>query len=57
MDILEKCISGNTDEVLKEREMSYENLTIQDCFILYHAYKIVSKCDGDSEKVKFMEEK
>lgn len=57
MSLLEKCISGNSDEVLKEREMSYKDLTMQDCFILYHAYKIVSECDGDNRKVKFMEEK
>lgn len=56
MSLLEKCISGKSDEVLKEREMSYKDLTMQDCFILYHAYKIVSECDGDSGKVKFMEE-
>ena len=36
--------------------MKYEDITIENCFILYHEKKIASECNADNKNIKFVEE-
>ena len=36
--------------------MKYEDITIENCFILYHEKKIASECNADKEEVIFCKE-
>lgn len=36
--------------------MKYEDITLEECFIKYHEYKIASIFDADKKEIKFMEE-
>lgn len=36
--------------------ISYENITLEECFTKYHVDKIACICDANNKIVKFMEE-
>ena len=33
--------------------MSYNNITLEECFIIYHASKTACLCDGDDKEIIF----
>lgn len=48
-----KCLSG---DVFQPHEEYYKDITLEDCFCLYHTNKIACECFGDEKQVIFAEE-
>lgn len=36
--------------------MNYDEITLEECFIIYNKGKTACECDGDKREVKFVEE-
>jgi hypothetical protein len=36
--------------------INYEDITTEDCFVLYHTRKIACECNADEQKINFVEE-
>lgn len=36
--------------------MNYEDISLEECFVLYHTRGVACQCNADESKVKFMEE-
>ena len=48
-----KCGSGDIEQV---SEAMYDEITLENCFELYHENKIACVCNADERKVIFVEE-
>ena len=51
--VCKNCGSPDIDQV---QEISYYDISLEDCFIMYHTKQIACECDGDNIQVNYCKE-